>query len=86
MASASAIGLAGSGLLAMAALSQTWRSPADERIRSFTIVTTTPNELCAELQHRVRVVLKPASLARLAQRAAGRSSALEGPVRPLPFR
>jgi putative SOS response-associated peptidase YedK len=57
-----------------------------ERIRSFTIVTTTPIELRAELYHRMPVVLKPASLAGLARRAADRSSALEGPVRPLPFR
>jgi putative SOS response-associated peptidase YedK len=30
-----------------------------ERIRSFTIVTTTPNKLCAELHNRIPVVLKP---------------------------
>ncbi len=30
-----------------------------ERVRSFTIVTTTPNELCAELRNRMPVVLKP---------------------------
>jgi putative SOS response-associated peptidase YedK len=36
-----------------------WRSPAGERIRSFTIVTTTPNELCAELHNRMPVVLNP---------------------------
>jgi hypothetical protein len=29
---------------------ETWRSPAGERIRSFTIITTKPNKLCAELQ------------------------------------
>jgi putative SOS response-associated peptidase YedK len=34
------------------------RSPAGERVRSFTIVTTTPNELCAELHNRIPVVLK----------------------------
>jgi len=28
-------------------------------VRSFTIVTTTPNELCAELRNRMPVVLKP---------------------------
>src|SRR5713101_4514702 len=38
---------------------ETWRSPAGERIRSFTIVTTTPNELSAELHNRMPVVLKP---------------------------
>src|SRR6202043_1342896 len=39
-----AIGLAG-GLMAMAGLWDTWRSPEGERVRSFTIVTTTPNAL-----------------------------------------
>jgi putative SOS response-associated peptidase YedK len=29
-------------------------------VRSFTIVTTAPNELCAELHNRMPVVLKPA--------------------------
>ena len=43
----------------MAGLWETWRSPAGERIRSFTIITTTPNELCAELHNRTPVVLKP---------------------------
>jgi len=43
----------------MAGLWETWRSPAGERIRSFTIITTKPNELCAELHDRMPVVLKP---------------------------
>ena len=30
-----------------------------ERIRSFTIITTKPNELCAELHDRMPVVLQP---------------------------
>ena len=44
-----AIALANRSLMALAGLWETWKSPADETIRSFTIVTTTPNELCAEL-------------------------------------
>ena len=43
----------------MAGLWETWRSPAGERVRSFTIVTTTPHELCTELHNRMPVVLKP---------------------------
>ena len=39
--------------------SAAWRSPAGERVRSFAIITTTPNELCAELHNRMPVVLKP---------------------------
>ena len=38
---------------------ETWRSPEGERIRSFTIATTTPNELCAKFHNRMPVVLKP---------------------------
>jgi len=33
--------------------------PAGAWVRSFAIITTTPNELCAKLHHRMPVVLKP---------------------------
>jgi putative SOS response-associated peptidase YedK len=54
-----AISLADHGLMALAGIWENWRSPADEWVRSFTIITTTPNELCAELHNRMRVVLGP---------------------------
>jgi putative SOS response-associated peptidase YedK len=54
-----AIALADRQLMALAGLWETWRSPAGERIRSFAIITTTPNELCAELHNRMPVVLNP---------------------------
>jgi putative SOS response-associated peptidase YedK len=56
-----AIALADRGLMALAGLWETWRSPAGERIRSFAIVTTRPNELCTETHNRIPVVLKPAA-------------------------
>jgi putative SOS response-associated peptidase YedK len=54
-----AIGLKGGGLMALAGLWETWRSPAEERIRSFAIITTAPNELCARLHNQMPVVLAP---------------------------
>jgi putative SOS response-associated peptidase YedK len=47
--------------MALAGLWENWRSPAGERIRSFAIITTEPNELCAELHNRMPVVLRPES-------------------------
>jgi putative SOS response-associated peptidase YedK len=54
-----AIGRDGGGLMALAGLWENWKSPADEWIRSFTIITTTPNEICAEVHNRMPVVLPP---------------------------
>jgi putative SOS response-associated peptidase YedK len=56
-----AIALADRGLMALAGLWENWRSPAGEWVRSFAIITTTPNELCAELHNWMPVVLKPAA-------------------------
>jgi putative SOS response-associated peptidase YedK len=47
--------------MALVGLWETWRSPAGERVRSFAIITTTPNKLCAELHNRMPVVVKPES-------------------------
>ena len=54
-----AIALADRRLMALAGLWENWRSPAGEWVRSFAIITTTPNELCAELHNRMPVVLGP---------------------------
>ena len=54
-----AIALADGSLMALAGLWENWRSPAGEWVRSFAIITTTPNQLCAELHNRMPVVLKP---------------------------
>ena len=54
-----AIALADRKLMALAGLWEAWRSPAGERIRSFAVITTEPNELCARLHNRMPVVLKP---------------------------
>ena len=54
-----AIALADRSIMALAGLWETWRSSAQETIRSFTIITTTPNELCAEVHNRMPVILPP---------------------------
>jgi putative SOS response-associated peptidase YedK len=54
-----AIGLKGGGLMALAGLWETWRSPAGERVRSFAVITTEPNELCARLHNRMPAILAP---------------------------
>jgi putative SOS response-associated peptidase YedK len=43
----------------LAGLWENWRSPAGEWVCSFVIITTTPNELCAEIHNRMPVILKP---------------------------
>jgi putative SOS response-associated peptidase YedK len=54
-----AIALADRRLMALAGLWENWRSPAGEWVRSFPIITTRSNELCAELHNRMPVVLGP---------------------------
>src|SRR5437764_10241770 len=56
-----AIALSDRRLMALAGLWENWRSPAGEWMRSFAIITTTPNELCAQLHNRMPVVLSPES-------------------------
>jgi putative SOS response-associated peptidase YedK len=54
-----AVALADGGLMALAGLWDNWRSPAGEWLRSFAIITTAPNELCAELHNGMPAVLGP---------------------------
>jgi len=55
-----AIALADRTLMPLAGLWETWKSRSNnETIRSFTIVTTTPNKLCGELHNRMPVILPP---------------------------
>jgi hypothetical protein len=45
--------------MALAGLWENWRSSAGEWMRSFAIVTTAPNELCAELHNRMLITKTP---------------------------
>jgi putative SOS response-associated peptidase YedK len=79
-----AIALADRRLMALAGLWETWRSPAGERVRSFAIITTTPNELCAEIHNRMPVILTPESWpVWLGEEPCGRTS-LKGTARAIP--
>jgi putative SOS response-associated peptidase YedK len=54
-----ALALADRGLMELAGVWENWQSPAGKWMRSFAIITTTPNELCAEIHNRMPVILKP---------------------------
>src|SRR5258708_36032532 len=45
--------------MALAGLWENWPTRAGEWVRSFAIVTTVPNQLCAEIHNRMPVILKP---------------------------
>ena len=51
------IRLKGGELFAFAGLWSTWRSPEGEDITSYTIMTTEPNALTAEIHNRMPVIL-----------------------------
>jgi putative SOS response-associated peptidase YedK len=54
-----AIALKSRGLMALAGVWENWHSPAGEWVRSFAIVTTAPNQLCAQLHNRMPVMIGP---------------------------
>jgi len=69
--------------MALAGLWENWKSPAGEWMRSFAIITTTPNELCARLHNRMPVILKPEAWPLWLGEAA-EASALKELLRPIP--
>jgi putative SOS response-associated peptidase YedK len=80
----SAIALADPGLMALAGLWENWKSPEGEWMRSFAIITTTPNELCARLHNRMPVVLKPEAWPVWLGEQPAEASALKALLGPLP--
>ncbi len=70
---------------AFAGLWERWNNPANgETVRSFTIITTTPNALCAPVHNRMPVILDPADYpAWLGETPAG-GDALQALLRPFP--
>jgi putative SOS response-associated peptidase YedK len=56
-----AIALAGGGFMALAGLWENWKSPEQEWVRSFTIITCPPNELCGQIHNRMPAILAPSA-------------------------
>jgi putative SOS response-associated peptidase YedK len=52
-------GIIDDSVFAFAGLWERWRDPAREYIESFTILTTKPNSLVAEVHDRMPAILKP---------------------------
>ena len=79
-----AFALAGGGFMALAGLWENWKSPAGEWVRSFTIVTTTPNALCAEIHDRMPAILPPSTWPLWLGEDAGEAEKLKAVLRPYP--
>ncbi|MEC9072792.1 MAG: SOS response-associated peptidase [Myxococcota bacterium] len=66
------IGRKDGGLLCFAGLWERWTDPQAQRsIDSFTILTTTPNQMMSELHHRMPVILDPSTYDRWLDRRYG---------------
>jgi putative SOS response-associated peptidase YedK len=79
-----AIALADRSIMGLAGLWETWLSPAQETIRSFTIITTTPNELCAQVHNRMPVILPPEVWAVWLDEEPVEDATLKGLLSPYP--
>jgi putative SOS response-associated peptidase YedK len=79
-----AIALADHRVMALAGLWENWKSPAEEWVRSFTIITTTPNALCAEIHDRMPVILPPEAWPVWLGEEAGDAERLKALLAPYP--
>jgi len=69
--------------LFLAGLWESWKDPEGERLETFTIVTTTPNELVAQLHDRMPAILDPADFGTWLDPKAS-AEALTALLRPYP--
>jgi putative SOS response-associated peptidase YedK len=79
-----AFALAEGGFMALVGLWETWKSPAGEVVRSFTIATTAPNELAAAIHNRMPVILPPDSWPAWVGEAEAEGAALKALLAPYP--
>jgi putative SOS response-associated peptidase YedK len=80
-----AFALAGGGGMAMAGLWENWKNPdGGEWVRSFTIITTAPNELCGQIHDRMPVILAPKAWPMWLGEDAAEAEDLKALLRPYP--
>ena len=79
-----AFALAEGGFMALAGLWETWKSPAGEVVRSFTIATTVPNRLAAEIHNRMPAILPPKVWPTWLGEKETHDTALKGLLAPYP--
>jgi putative SOS response-associated peptidase YedK len=71
--------------MAFAGLWERWKDPASgETVRSFTIITTAPNALCAPIHNRMPVILDPADFPTWLGEAPTAPEQLKALLRPYP--
>jgi putative SOS response-associated peptidase YedK len=73
------------GLFGFAGLWERWKDKASgEVVRSFTIITTTPNEVCAPIHDRMPVIVDPANYGKWLGEEPADPVRLLSLLRPLP--
>jgi putative SOS response-associated peptidase YedK len=78
------IRMQGGGLFGFAGLWENWKDERGEWLRSATIITTEPNELCAPIHDRMPVILDPVDYGKwLGEEEVGQTALLEL-LRPAP--
>lgn len=70
------------GIFSMAALYDTWTSPEGRRISTCTIITTTPNDLMADIHDRMPVIVRPEDEAFWLDRGNADTAGLTSLLRP----
>ncbi len=71
-------------IMTLAGLWDRWTSPAGETIRSFTVITTTPNSVMARIHDRMPVILAPEDWPRWLGEAPASVDELKGLFVPCP--
>ncbi|MBO9597220.1 MAG: SOS response-associated peptidase [Cohnella sp.] len=70
------------GIFSMAALYDTWVAPDGRKISTCTIITTTPNELMADIHDRMPVIVRPEDEAYWLDRGNADTAGLTSLLRP----